>query len=304
MSGSSCDPLLSGRDYHGTHHENASFRFAAQVGGERVTWTPYDGLPAIAAITNGRYSAQPEWYRNFQDHEERTRGLDFVEDLALARGVRVRPEPRPSGDGADDRGNRMHAIDGRHGQHRLRDEALSSTDIFASERRRRAFPSVLHRAADTFSRRAGNGQDDRRRLSLVYRLGPRHVHRHPRALHLDRTAGPRPGTSCSPGSEAVSEGMLPNRFPDQATRLEDNSVDASLWYAIAVHDFLTTAATLAVTVGEREVGALRSAVDAILQGYAAGTRYGIRADADGLLACGRTGACSSRGWTPRLATGS
>jgi glycogen debranching enzyme len=36
----------------------------------------------------------------------------------------------------------------------------------------------------------------------------------------------------------VSEGMLPNRFPDQGDQPEYNSVDASLWYVIAVHDFL------------------------------------------------------------------
>src|SRR5262249_964992 len=39
----------------------------------------------------------------------------------------------------------------------------------------------------------------------------------------------------------VSEGMLPNRFPDQGGEAEFNSVDASLWYIIAVHDFLTAA---------------------------------------------------------------
>src|SRR5437773_1139029 len=38
-------------------------------------------------------------------------------------------------------------------------------------------------------------------------------------------------------SGAVSEGMLPNRFPDRGDRPEYNSVDASLWYIIAVHEF-------------------------------------------------------------------
>jgi glycogen debranching enzyme len=34
----------------------------------------------------------------------------------------------------------------------------------------------------------------------------------------------------------VSEGMLPNRFPDQGGQAEFNAVDASLWFIIAVHD--------------------------------------------------------------------
>jgi predicted glycogen debranching enzyme len=37
---------------------------------------------------------------------------------------------------------------------------------------------------------------------------------------------------------AVSEGMLPNRFPDGREALEFNSVDASLWYVVAVHELL------------------------------------------------------------------
>ena len=39
-------------------------------------------------------------------------------------------------------------------------------------------------------------------------------------------------------SGTVSEGMLPNRFPDHGESPEYNSVDASLWFVIAVHDFL------------------------------------------------------------------
>src|SRR5207244_11130727 len=39
-------------------------------------------------------------------------------------------------------------------------------------------------------------------------------------------------------SGAVSEGMLPNRFPDSGETPEFNSVDASLWYVIAVHEYL------------------------------------------------------------------
>jgi len=35
--------------------------------------------------------------------------------------------------------------------------------------------------------------------------------------------------------------MLPNRFPDQGEQPEFNSVDASLWYIIAVNDYLLAA---------------------------------------------------------------
>ena len=83
----------------------------------------------------------------------------------------------------------------------------------------------------------------------------------------------------------VSEGMLPNRFPDRGETPEFNAVDASLWFVIVVHEFLAAAVPQAA-LRER----LLTAVDAILDGYTAGTRFGIAMDrGDGLIACGVPG---------------
>src|SRR5262245_12146054 len=51
-------PFLSGRDYHSLHKENPAFRFDATVEGERVVWNPYVGVPAVVALSNGRYQHQ------------------------------------------------------------------------------------------------------------------------------------------------------------------------------------------------------------------------------------------------------
>src|SRR5437899_1128478 len=75
-------PFLSGRDFHSTHHENGSFKFSAEQSGERVTFQSYDGVPAVIAYSNGRYTHDPTWYRNFLYSEELARGLDAAEDLA------------------------------------------------------------------------------------------------------------------------------------------------------------------------------------------------------------------------------
>src|SRR4029077_20166793 len=84
---------------------------------------------------------------------------------------------------------------------------------------------------------------------------------------------------------AVSEGMLPNRFSDRGEAPEFNAVDAALWYVVAVHDFLQAAPRVAAP--ERQT--LVDAVEATLAGYAAGTRYRIHVDGDGLLAAGEPG---------------
>jgi glycogen debranching enzyme len=55
--------------------------------------------------------------------------------------------------------------------------------------------------------------------------------------------------------------MLPNRFPDHGEQPEYNSVDASLWFIIAAHEFIQAAKPVN---GERK--RLLAAIEAILDG--------------------------------------
>ena len=89
-------------------------------------------------------------------------------------------------------------------------------------------------------------------------------------------------------SAAVSQGMLPNRFPDHGAEPEYNSVDASLWYVIAVCE-LMAACTGGDFISSSQRETLRHAVLAIVEGYARGARYGIKMDDDGLLLSGERG---------------
>jgi len=273
-------PLLSGRDYHATHHENPAFRFDAETSGQGVAWRPYKGLPSITALSNARYEHRPEWYRNFQYDEERRRGLDFIEDLA-SPGVLTWDLSSPAvmmlTAGLDSAAFAQGEPD-----------ALFES-LRQAEQRRRVFPTILHRAADAYLVRRGEGKTivagypwftDWGRDTFIALRGL--------CVASGRLEEARDILLAWAG--AVSEGMLPNRFPDQGDAPEFNSVDASLWYVIAVHDFLSAVGTSGgrlLTQKDREE--LQAAVNAILEGYAAGTRYGIRLDADGLLACGVPG---------------
>jgi predicted glycogen debranching enzyme len=82
--------------------------------------------------------------------------------------------------------------------------------------------------------------------------------------------------------------MLPNRFPDGGEQPEYNSVDASLWYVVAVHELLSAGGSNGAISPSQKMS-LVQAVDSILTGYSGGTRYGIRMDEDGLLAAGTAG---------------
>ena len=263
-------PLLSGRDYHALHHQNPAFRFDPDVGAGRIVWRPYHGVPAIVALTNGRYRHEPEWYRNFLYEEERARGLDDVEDLA-SPGVL--------------------AFDLGAGEATL----CLTTDVAAiadvpalraAERARRAaFPSRLHRAADAYVVARGRGKTIVAGYPWFTDWG-RDTFISLRGLCLATGRLDEARDILVEWAGHVSEGMLPNRFPDAGETPEYNAVDAALWYVVAVHDFLE-AATSRISAADRKT--LDDAVDAILGGYARGTRHGIKADDDGLLAAGVPG---------------
>jgi predicted glycogen debranching enzyme len=83
--------------------------------------------------------------------------------------------------------------------------------------------------------------------------------------------------------------MLPNRFLDAGDRPEFNSVDGSLWFVLAVGEYLDAVSGAEGRHEQADEEALRQAVEAILIGYSRGTRHGIRLDEDGLLAAGEPG---------------
>jgi len=82
-------------------------------------------------------------------------------------------------------------------------------------------------------------------------------------------------------AEQLSEGMVPNRFDDYSAACHYNSIDASLWFILAGERYLRAS-------GDRAFwrSRLLPAARAIVQAYHDGTRFDIRADADGLLTGG------------------
>ena len=275
-------PFLSGRDYHALHHENPVFDFTAHVDGERVVWRPYAGVPAVAAASNGRYAHAPDWYRRFLYTEEAARGLDCVEDLA-APGVF-------SFDLAAGEAVVLFAVDGAEdAADAARPAAARARDLAKAERRRRAaFPCRLERSADAYLVRRGDGSTIVAGYPWFTDWG-RDTFIALRGLCLATGRLDEARAILLAWADAVSGGMLPNRFPDRGEAPEFNAVDAALWFVVAAHEYVTSVATAGRLVDGEDRGRLRTAIDCILAGYAAGTRFGIRCDGDGLLAAGEPG---------------
>ncbi len=276
-------PFLSGRDYHSLHHENSAFQFYPGMSDKRVVWHPYQGIPKIVALHNGNYQHQPDWYRNFVYEEERERGLDCTEDL-VAPGV-FQWELNAG------EANLILAAEGFANGNLSPEKSIAqlAADYRASERRRRAaFSTLLDRAADAYLVKRGMGKTIVAGYPWFTDWG-RDTFISLRGLCLATGRLDEARDILLEWSNVVSDGMLPNLFPDQSDTPEYNSVDASLWYIVAVHDLLTAAQKIGGIVAQRQKKLLQSAIDAILNGYSQGTRYGIRMDDDGLLAAGVAG---------------
>lgn len=276
-------PFLSGRDYHATHHENGTCRFDAERSGAAVLVRPYSDLPGIAMAADGEYQHAPDWYRNFYYSAERERGLDDSEDLA-SPGYFSWSLTGPSAVAT----LLLRTTAGAASLPADAAEVASEATRTANDERarRRAFPTPLERAADAYIVRRGNGRTvlagypwftDWGRDTFIAIRGL--------CLATGRLAEAR--DILGEWAGAVSEGMLPNRFPDRGEAPEFNAVDASLWYVIAVHDLMQAADSTALNQTDRQL--LEKAVEQIVSGYAAGTRFGIRMDDDGLLAAGVRG---------------
>ena len=278
-------PFLSGRDYHSLHHENGGFRFDADRKGAAVVFHPYDALPYVVSSSNGDYRHAPDWYRNFLYAAELERGLDAVEDLASpgefswslsATGDQAIWCLRAAPDAPTEIVSRESVVE-RHQSMRA-----------AETLRRSAFATPLDRSADAYLVRRGAGRTiiagypwftDWGRDTFIAVRGL--------CLSTGRLSDAR--DILVEWAGAVSEGMLPNRFPDHGEAPEFNAVDASLWYVVAANELLSAARGRPTIVSRDDRKALETAILKIVEGYSAGTRFGIRMDNDGLLAAGVPG---------------
>jgi predicted glycogen debranching enzyme len=158
----------------------------------------------------------------------------------------------------------------------------------AERSRRTDFHSPLHRAADAFVVRRGAGRSIIAGYPWFTDWG-RDTFLALRGLCLSSGRFNDARDILLEWSGRSSEGMLPNRFPDHGEALEFNAVDASLWFVIAVRDLCAASDRGEGVLTGPSRTALLEAVTRILTGYHAGTRFGIKADAEGLLACGEPG---------------
>ncbi len=251
--------------------------------GAQLRWQPYDGGPDVRCLTTGTFQADPTWFRQFLYGEERARGLDDVEDLASPGVIHSTLADGPVMCVFESSGRAVPPPCDEDGVRRSVRAWLA-----AERRRRRTLGDARARAVDAYVVDRGAGRTiiagypwftDWGRDTFIALRGL--------CLTTGRLADAR--EILLGWAEAVDGGMLPNRFPDAGDAPEFNAVDASLWFVVAAGELLARASTTPRLLTRAQRLRLQEATRAILAGYAAGTRYGIRMDHDGLLVAGEPG---------------
>ena len=281
-------PLLSGRDFHALHHQNPDFQFAPdRPADESWRWRPYDGVPPILLHANASYRHEPLWFRSFSYTEERSRGLDDVEDLASPGEFSW----ELGGHGGRDAVLVLTVPEEWGGYETAGDIVAEARALASSERARiAAFKSRLHHSADEYLVRRG------RRDTIIagypwFTDWGRDTFISLRGLCLETARLEVAERILVSWCDTLSQGMMPNTFPAQGTGTDPqyNSVDASLWFVLAAQAYLDASARRGHWVDAGITKRLTDAAQEVLESYSRGTRYQIHMDGDGLLAAGEPG---------------
>jgi predicted glycogen debranching enzyme len=243
-------------------------------------------LPAlhVAIDAGGKFRAAPQWWNRFRYRADLARGQDGLEDLYSPGWFEA--------DLAEARPVQLTASVGE------RVAVDFETALAARRRRKEQFVAGLGDEADRTVRRLAAAAE----AFVVRRNGARPGRMSILAGYHWFADWGRDAMIALPGllletgrftearavlatfAEAADAGMVPNCFADRDGPPAYNSIDASLWFVVAADRYVRASGDQAAW-GEL----LGPAAERILQAYHDGTRFDIRADADGLLAGGGEG---------------
>lgn len=249
--------------------------------GSVMRCTPYpDWDPVYLICAEARFTEAQDWYKNVEYPKDRYRGLEFTEDLfsygyfeaELRMGETMSVK-------CTLRAPEAHAApwSERHEVERLSRVMVSAPDDTPFARRLvlAADQFIVHRERDVPAVVSGYPfVSDRARDTLIAMTGLLLIAgRYREAKALLRAY-----------ARALDRGLLPDRLDDGA-RLEYASVDATLWFYIAIFKYLQYTADFDFIRTELRLPMLET-----VRYLEEGTRGGIQIDGDGFLRCGQPGA--------------
>jgi len=271
--------LLGYRDFHSETTGSNNWQFSQSiVSDKQVKIEAFPGAqPLWLELDHGAYTAQPEWYWNYKWPREFERGLGDREDCFRSGKVKATLA-------AGESMTLTAGFEPNNNQEKLLETLVRQC---ASEKRSllKSNSSIavqkLALAADQFiaQRQSTSGStiiagyhwfSDWGRDSMISLFGL--------CLATGRTTEAR--SILATFGRYLSEGMLPNYFPDGGQEPEYNTSDATLWWAWALHGYYKTTADIDFV--KAQLPLLQEVVD----WHKKGTRHGLRLDSDGLITGG------------------
>lgn len=270
------------RRFHELTHENPFFNTKVELNDGLLRLKPYKGTPMIHLyFSPANFDDNPLWYRNFEYEEEKKRGLDFREDLFTPGDLTFDLEP----------GSSCFVI--------VSTDELNSSDLLQAEQKETERKKNILKNCE---------KEDKLAFSLFLASDTFIVQREQKGQATVIAGYPwfsdwgrdtmisLPGLTLSTGrydlarsilntySKYVSQGMLPNRFPDEGKQPDYNTVDATLWYFNAAYQYFLYSGDEAFIRST-----LYPVFKDIIDWHEKGTRYNIHVEPDGLLYAGEPG---------------
>jgi len=232
----------------------------------------------FASINKGEFTSCPDWYYNFEYLEELNRGLDYREDLFKPGFFKTSVN---KGDKIIVTLSSIPIL--RDGLYLFEKEKYRREKIVADSKNNTILKQLLLAADQFIVKRKESGKtiiagyhwfSDWGRDTMISLPG----------LTLSTKRFNDAQSILETFAAAVDKGMIPNRFPDYGESPEYNTVDASLWFIIAIKKYLDASNDFYFV---RET--LYPIVKNIISWHEKGTRHNIYEDYDGLLYSGEPG---------------
>jgi len=270
-------PLISCKDFHTIIRRGDLPATGYKIQDGVIEMQPDPSIDAVIFFSHNAASVIPTgyWYENFQYLIEAERGFDYSEDLYQPFEMEF-----------DFRRDVSVIIStGRS------IEAAAAAELEKSEINRRKkilqrsglqteFEKFLVLAADQFIVARGNGNTIIAGYPWFYDWGrDTMISLSGLALVTNRNETAR--SILIEYTKYVSEGMIPNRFPDKGESPDYNTADATLWYFEAVRAYVEKTGDIELVETH-----LYKTLAEIIRWHLNGTRYQIRVDTDGLLQAG------------------
>ncbi len=281
-------PLLAYKDFHTEQHRWDGFTADLTVEPDnRLKFVAYPTANPLYLAMQPPFGFAPNsgWFFNFEHPREQERGLDFTEDLycpgrfngllspgqtvTLIATVEAETPENPEAALAAEiaRQKSLLTVAGVPAGDSVRETLTLAADQFVVENSPKVARATILAGYPWFG---DWGRDTMIALPGLCLT----THRYEIAREILTTfAG------------AVHHGLLPNRFSDDGSGAEYNTVDASLWFFNAVYAYAEASGDWNFVQGE-----MLPVLQTILAAHLAGTDYGIGVDpADGLLRAGQPG---------------